>query len=393
MGLFTNPLGYAGYPPGAGGTPTTLNSTVRAATAAEAATGTLTNCYISPATADSATALDFASPPVDGFGSTTPRPVHATTLDSTLNTLLATSASATAAAIANVAPSAARTGDYHGGNSAQNDTVTWLGGNPSANTQTLRVFSGAPSGGTQTVGFFTGNATGGTQSFNLLTGTRAGTVNIGTGAAAHTLNLGSSTALVGFFGATAATKTGNTNDIKDSLVSYGLVTDGGATPLNLDSGALTCGALTAVGTININSSGAAVTTIGTGGTGATNIGNATGNTAVTGSLTASTTLTATLGAITATNGNLVLNTAGNKVSIATGANASIGTSEAMTAGSVTISTTAVTASSKIFLTANTPGGTQGELSAPTASIVAGTSFVINSSSNTDTSTVNWWIVN
>lgn len=112
-----------------------------------------------------------------------------------------------------------------------------------------------------------------------------------------------------------------------------------------------------------------------------------------GSVTATTTLTATLGAITATNGNLVLSTAGNKLSIATGANASVGTSVAMTAGTVTISTTAVTASSKIFLTANTPGGTQGTLSAPTASIVAGTSFVINSSSNTDTSTVNWWIVN
>lgn len=99
------------------------------------------------------------------------------------------------------------------------------------------------------------------------------------------------------------------------------------------------------------------------------------------------------GTITATNGNVVLGTAGNKLSIATGTNASIGTSAAMTAGTITISTTAVTASSKIFLTANTLGGTPGTLSAPTASIVAGTSFVITSSSNTDTSTVNWWIVN
>lgn len=80
MGLFSNPLGHAGYPPGVTGTPTTQNSTIRAATAAEAAAGTLTNVYISPATADSATALDFASPPANGFGSTTPRPVAATTL-------------------------------------------------------------------------------------------------------------------------------------------------------------------------------------------------------------------------------------------------------------------------------------------------------------------------
>lgn len=110
-----------------------------------------------------------------------------------------------------------------------------------------------------------------------------------------------------------------------------------------------------------------------------------------GSLTTTTSLTATLGAITATNGNLVLGTAGNKLSIATGANASIGTSAAMTAGTVTINTTAVTASSKILLSVATPGGTQGVLSV--GMIVAGTSFVINSSSNTDTSTVNWLIIN
>lgn len=114
---------------------------------------------------------------------------------------------------------------------------------------------------------------------------------------------------------------------------------------------------------------------------------------VTTSLLVGTTITATLGAITATNGNLVLGTAGNKLSIATGANASVGTSAALTAGAITISTTAVTASSKIFLTYNTLAGTPGSLSAPTASIVAGTSFDIASSSNTDTSTVNWWIVN
>lgn len=169
-------------------------------------------------------------------------------------------------------------------------------------------------------------------------------------------------------------------------------------------------AITAPGSLTTTTSLSATTTI-TSGTGITattggvtasagNIVATLGNiTATAGSvsagttITAGTSMTATLGAITATNGNLVLGTAGNKLSIATGANASVGTSVAMTAGTVTISTTAVTASSKIFLTANTPGGTQGTLSAPTASIVAGTSFVINSSSNTDTSTVNWWLIN
>lgn len=83
MGLFTNPLGHAGYPPGVTGTPTTQPASIRAATAAEVAAGVLNNCYVSPATAQSAIALDFASPPVLGFGSTTPRPVHATTLSTT----------------------------------------------------------------------------------------------------------------------------------------------------------------------------------------------------------------------------------------------------------------------------------------------------------------------
>lgn len=113
----------------------------------------------------------------------------------------------------------------------------------------------------------------------------------------------------------------------------------------------------------------------------------------TGALTTAEDITATTGDITATAGSINISTAGQGINIATGADARMGTSAAMAAGTVTVSTTAVAADSVIFLTANTPGGTQGELSAPTGSIVAGTSFVINSSSNTDTSTVNWLIIN
>lgn len=102
-------------------------------------------------------------------------------------------------------------------------------------------------------------------------------------------------------------------------------------------------------------------------------------------------VTATNGDITADNGNLALSSAGNKIEIATGTNASVGVSSALVAGTITVNTSAVTANSLIFLTAKTPGGTQGELSVGT--ITPGTSFVINSSSNTDTSTVQWWIVN
>lgn len=92
------------------------------------------------------------------------------------------------------------------------------------------------------------------------------------------------------------------------------------------------------------------------------------------------------------NSGISLPAIGSKISIATGSNASIGTAT-LVAGTVTVNTTAVTSSSKIFLTVDTPGGTQGFLSAPTASIVNATSFVINSSSGSETSTVNWWIIN
>lgn len=49
---------------------------------------------------------------------------------------------------------------------------------------------------------------------------------------------------LGFFGATPVDKPGSTEDIKDALVSLGFIADSGATPLNLDSGAFSCGAAT-----------------------------------------------------------------------------------------------------------------------------------------------------
>ena len=81
---------------------------------------------------------------------------------------------------------------------------------------------------------------------------------------------------------------------------------------------------------------------------------------------------------------------GGKLNIATGSNASIG-SATLVGGTVTVATTAVTTNSKIFVTVTTPSGTQGFLSTPT--ITNATSFVINSTSATETSVVNWWIIN
>jgi hypothetical protein len=59
-------------------------------------------------------------------------------------------------------------------------------------------------------------------------------------------------------------------------------------------------------------------------------------------------------------------------------------------GTVVVSTTAVTATSEIFLTCQTPGGTPGFLRVSARS--ASTSFTILSSSGSDTSVVGWMIV-
>lgn len=78
------------------------------------------------------------------------------------------------------------------------------------------------------------------------------------------------------------------------------------------------------------------------------------------------------------------------LNLTTGTNKTVGQST-LAAGTVTVSNTSVTASSLIFLTNGGVGGTIGTLSVGT--ITAGTSFVINSSSSTDTSKVNWLIIN
>lgn len=207
------------------------------------------------------------------------------------------------------------------------------------------------------------------------------------------------------------TTTGGLNTLTFSLPSAVTAPGSLATTTTLTAGTgltVTSGGAAITGTTTINTSGAAVTTIGTGGTGATNIGNATGNTAVTGSLTASTTLTATLGAITATNGNLVLGTAGNKIistSVAstTTAGANSFGKVTLVSGTATIATTAITANSIVLLTRDSIGGTGasalGMLSVGTKS--AGVSFIINALqtadatavATTDVSSVSWMIIN
>lgn len=88
-------------------------------------------------------------------------------------------------------------------------------------------------------------------------------------------------------------------------------------------------------------------------------------------------------------GDVIVAAAGKGLKVAEGANARMGTA-ALAAGTVTVSTTAVTATSRILLTSQVDGGTPGFLRV--SARTAGTSFVITSSSGTDTSTVAWMIV-
>lgn len=89
-------------------------------------------------------------------------------------------------------------------------------------------------------------------------------------------------------------------------------------------------------------------------------------------------------------GNVSITTAGNGLHVAEGSNARMGTAT-LTAGAATVSNTSVTANTRIFLTSQDDnGGTPGFLRVTT--ITASTSFVITSSSGTDTAIVAWMLV-
>jgi hypothetical protein len=88
-------------------------------------------------------------------------------------------------------------------------------------------------------------------------------------------------------------------------------------------------------------------------------------------------------------GNISIGQAGNGLKIKEGSNAKLG-ADVLVAGSVTVNNTSVTASSRIFVTIDLPGGTVGSVYA--TNIIAGTSFDINSTSPLDTSTVAWMII-
>lgn len=88
-------------------------------------------------------------------------------------------------------------------------------------------------------------------------------------------------------------------------------------------------------------------------------------------------------------GNVQLKTSGNGFKVKEGTNATMGVAT-MVAGTVTVSTTKVTASSRIFLTPQNASGTAGSVSITART--ASTSFVISSTNILDTRDVAWLIM-
>lgn len=88
-------------------------------------------------------------------------------------------------------------------------------------------------------------------------------------------------------------------------------------------------------------------------------------------------------------GDIRVGTVGKTIMVKEGTNAKMGVST-LVAGTVTVSTTAVTANSRIMLTPQNSSGTAG--SVYVSARTAGTSFVITSTSGTDTRQVAWLII-
>jgi len=87
-------------------------------------------------------------------------------------------------------------------------------------------------------------------------------------------------------------------------------------------------------------------------------------------------------------GEIATRVAGVGFRVKEGANARMGVAT-LVAGTITISNTSITANTRIFRDVQAAGGTQGHLS---ITRIAGTSFTINSTSATETSTVAWLLM-
>ena len=139
------------------------------------------------------------------------------------------------------------------------------------------------------------------------------------------LKFGGASDKLGFFNATPVAKLGSTTDIKDGLVSLGFLTDSGATPLNLDGGALTAATAvltSATGTLTFSGATAAVVQTSTGGVGIT-ISTTTGGPSGGIALNTGTGSGGNSGAITLTTGTAAANTSGN-ITLNVGSGSSVG---------------------------------------------------------------------
>lgn len=90
-------------------------------------------------------------------------------------------------------------------------------------------------------------------------------------------------------------------------------------------------------------------------------------------------------------GNLTVATAGKGLQVKEGSNAKMGTATLVT-GTKVVSTTAVTASSRIFITTQSLGTVTAPKVIAVTARTAGTSFTLTSTDNTDTSVVAWMLV-
>lgn len=145
-------------------------------------------------------------------------------------------------------------------------SATWVINSASAsNLNTLTFDSGGPL--SPTANNITINGSANQFSF-------AGSGSTATGTLSSTL------VAPGSITSTTSITSGTSVSVGTTLAVTGNATIGGTLAV---TGGITLGSITANGTINLNTSGAGVTTINTGGTGALALGNATGNTTLTGS--------------------------------------------------------------------------------------------------------------
>jgi hypothetical protein len=192
---------------------------------------------------------------------------------------------------------------------------------------------------------------------------QTGVTAFSTGTGAVSLN--GDTTIAGGKGLTAAAGAGNINF---SASTGTFQTSSGAVSLN--------GNTTVTGTKTLNVAGG-LTTLGAG-------------------------LTVSSGNTTLTNGNLTLGTAGNKINITAGTNATVGTAQSgSNVSTLVVNTTAVTASSLVFVTGDSTlsgncSTVSGAYELRVSARTAGTSFTVTSAVGSGAGKFlcfQWWIIN